>query len=91
MLKFVLVRLGVFALIFAIMLVLQFDPFFAAVVAAVLGLAISLIFFNKQRNQVSEAVYEWTKRKGDKDSAAEDATAEDAATDEAAEDAAGNN
>jgi hypothetical protein len=46
-----------------------------------LALSISLIFFGKQRDAASTAVYEWTKRKGDKDSAAEDASAEDVAED----------
>ncbi|MEY3537463.1 MAG: hypothetical protein RL645_277 [Actinomycetota bacterium] len=81
LLKFVLVRLALFVGILAAMLLLQFDPFFSAVVAAVLALSISLIFFGKQRDAASTAVYEWTKRKGDKDSAAEDASAEDVAED----------
>lgn len=74
LLKFVLVRLGLFVGIFAAMMLLQFDPFFSAMVAAVLALSISLIFFGKQRDEASTAVYEWTKRRGDKDSAAEDST-----------------
>lgn len=81
LLKFVLVRLALFVGILAVMLLLQFDPFFSAVVAAVLALSISLLFFSKQRNAASTAVYEWTQRRGDKDSAAEDASAEDSAVD----------
>ena len=84
LLKFVLVRLAVFAGLFAAMMLLQFDPFFSAVVAAVLALSISLIFFSKQRDEASTAVYEWTRRRGDKDSTAEDATAEDSAAENAA-------
>ena len=91
LLKFVLVRLGLFAGIFTLMLLLHFEPFFSAVVAAVLGLSISLIFFGKQRDAASTSVYEWTKRRGDRDSAAEDGVAENGAaynrsSDERAED-----
>ena len=54
------------------MLLLQFDPFFAALIAAMVSLAISLVFFNKQRSAVSEAIYKMTQKKGDKDTAVED-------------------
>lgn len=84
LLKFVLVRLALFAGILAAMLLLQFDPFFSSVVAAVLALSISLLFFSKQRNEASSAVYEWTQRRGDKDSVAEDASAEDSSAEETA-------
>jgi hypothetical protein len=39
------------------MILLNFDKFFSALIAAALSLAISLIFFRKQRDRVSEAVY----------------------------------
>ena len=84
-LKFVVIRLGLFIAAFAIFYLITNEPLFSAVVAAVLGLALSLIFFNKQRAEVSEAIERWVQRKSDHDTAAED-LAEDLVTDEAAED-----
>jgi hypothetical protein len=56
-LNYILIRLGLFVGILVIMILLNFDKFFSALIAAVLSLAISLIFFRKQRDRVSEAVY----------------------------------
>lgn len=59
-------------MILAVFLVLQFDPYYATFVAAVLALAISLIFFNKQRDEVSKSIYEKRHADRDKDSKTED-------------------
>lgn len=72
LLVYTLLRLGTFAVILTVFLVLQFDPFYATFIAAVLALAISLIFFNKQRDQVSKAIYEKRHAERDKDSKTED-------------------
>ena len=56
-LNYVLIRLGLFIGSLVIMVALGFDKFFSALIAAVVSLAISLIFFTKQRDRVSEAVY----------------------------------
>lgn len=71
-LKFFLLRLGTFAVILAILLLLQFDPFYASFISAVLALAISLIFFNRQRDEVSKSIYERRHAERDKDSKTED-------------------
>jgi uncharacterized membrane protein len=71
---YISIRVGLFAAILAIMLAVGFDPFFSALIAAVVSLAISLIFFNKQRAAVSEAIYKFNKTKSDKDTDAEDFT-----------------
>lgn len=42
----------------AILLSLNIDPLFAAAAAAILALAISLLFFNPQRNKLSAELYE---------------------------------
>lgn len=57
-LNYILIRVGLFVGILVIMILLNFDKFFSALIAAVLSLAISLIFFTKQRDRVSEAVYQ---------------------------------
>ncbi len=69
---FVMIRLGLFAGILAIMLALGFDPFFSAMIAAVVGLSLSLLFFNNQRAAMSEAIERWVNRKRTKDEFAED-------------------
>ena len=56
-LNYILIRVGLFVGILTLMILLNFDKFFSALIAAVLSLAISLIFFSKQRDRVSEAVY----------------------------------
>jgi uncharacterized membrane protein len=69
---YITIRVGLFAAVLAIMLALGFDPFFSALIAAVVSLAISLIFFGKQRSAVSEAIYKFNKTKNDKDTDSED-------------------
>lgn len=71
-LVYTLLRVGTFVVLLAIMLALQFDPFYATFIAAVLALAISLIFFNKQRDEVSKAIYEKRHAQRDNDSKTED-------------------
>lgn len=60
-----MVLLGVF-------LALRFDGIYATFIAAVLSLAISLIFFNKQRDAVSKSIYEKRHAERDSDSETED-------------------
>ena len=76
--RYLTVRIGLFVAILAVLLLLGFDPFYSAVIAAVISLAISLIFFGKQRAAVSEAIYNFSKKKADKDTNAEDGITEDA-------------
>ena len=64
--------MGTFGVLLVIMLALKFDPFYATFISAVLALAISLIFFNKQRDEVSKAIYEKRHAERDKDSKTED-------------------
>lgn len=72
-LRYISLRVGLFIGILTLMLLLGFDPFFSAIIGAVVSLSISLIFFRKQREAVSEAIYNFSKKKSDRDSEAEDA------------------
>lgn len=54
---YILARLGVFIAVLAVLILLGLDPFFSAAIAAIVGLAISLLFFSKQRDRVSNSVY----------------------------------
>lgn len=71
-LLYTLLRVGTFVVLLAIMLALKFDPFYATFISAVLALAISLIFFNKQRDAVSKSIYEKRHAQPDVDSTTED-------------------
>lgn len=55
-LSYTLIRLGMFFAIFWALLALSFNPYFAAIIAAVVSFAISLLFLDKQRNALSESV-----------------------------------
>ncbi|NCW95423.1 MAG: DUF4229 domain-containing protein, partial [Actinobacteria bacterium] len=49
-LSYVLMRLGLFFGVFFVLLLLQFNPFFAAIIAAALSFAIALVFLDRQRD-----------------------------------------
>jgi uncharacterized membrane protein YdjX (TVP38/TMEM64 family) len=51
--KYSLIRLAIFVVVLAILLVVQVNPFIATVVAAVAGFVISYVFFRKIRDQVA--------------------------------------
>ncbi|MEY2698097.1 MAG: hypothetical protein RL720_53 [Actinomycetota bacterium] len=72
-------RLAAFAVPLAIMLLLGMIPWLAAVLAAIIGLCISYIFFAKTRNELSTSLYE--KRSAKRVNADKDADAEDAEVD----------
>ena len=55
-LSYTVLRLGLFALVFGAFMLLQFNPYFSAIVAAVISFAISLLFLDKQRKAMSEQV-----------------------------------
>jgi len=55
-LSYVLIRLGLFFGVFFVLLLLQFNPFFAAIIAAAVSFAIALVFLDRQRDAMSEAV-----------------------------------
>lgn len=56
-LSYSILRLGLFALLFWGFLSLDFNPFFAAVIAAAISFAISLVFLDQQRRAMSEQVH----------------------------------
>jgi len=54
---FIAARLGLFALFLAIFLVLGFDWLYSALVSGALALAASLVFLQKQRDELSREIY----------------------------------
>ena len=55
-LSYTLIRLGLFFGIFFLFLLLNFNPYFAAIIAAVVSFSLSLLFLDRQRNALSESV-----------------------------------
>jgi Na+-transporting methylmalonyl-CoA/oxaloacetate decarboxylase gamma subunit len=51
--KYSLIRLGIFVVVLAVLLVLNVNPFLAAVVAAIAGFVLSYVFFRRVRDQVA--------------------------------------
>jgi hypothetical protein len=54
---FIAARLGLFALFLAIFLVLGFDWLYSALVSGALALSASLVFLQKQRDELSKEIY----------------------------------
>ena len=52
--KYLLVRIGIFAVVLTLLLLFQVNPFIAAVVAAVAGFVLAYVFFRKLRDQVAK-------------------------------------
>lgn len=69
-----LVRVGVFAVVFAILLAVTVPWWLAAIIAAIVGLCVAYIFFGRLRDAVALDIAQRRARPpGDSDSAAEDA------------------
>jgi hypothetical protein len=54
---FISARIGLFVLFLTIFLLLGFEGIYSAMIAGVLALAASLVFLQKQRDALSEAIY----------------------------------
>jgi hypothetical protein len=82
-LKYTLIRLGIFAIVLAVMLLIGAPWYFAAPVAAIAGLAVSFIFFRSIRNQMAIELATRGKRNARDEVIPEDddTTAEDAVLD----------
>lgn len=67
------VRIAVFAIAFAVLMLLQVTWWLAAVIAAIIGLCVAYIFFGKLRDQVALDIVERREStKKDADQLAED-------------------
>ncbi|MGV8876589.1 MAG: DUF4229 domain-containing protein [Rhodoglobus sp.] len=72
--QYSLVRVGIFAAVFTLLMVVQGDWLISAIIAAIVGFAISYIFFGKLRNAVAlDIVARRSARSHDPDRDAEDA------------------
>jgi hypothetical protein len=71
---FIAARLGLFALFLAIFLVIGFDWLYSTLVSGALALAVSLVFLQKQRDELSKEIFK--KFGKDKNSATPDSDAD---------------
>lgn len=55
-LMYTLIRLGMFFGLFFILLLLDFNPYFSAIIAAAISFALSLLVLDRQRDALSEQV-----------------------------------
>ncbi len=65
LINYFLIRIGIFVVALCVLLLTGMDPILAALFAAVIGFAVSLIVLNRQRDKVSEMVYKRMQRKSD--------------------------
>jgi len=73
-LAYSLLRLGVFAVVFALLMVANVPWWLSAIIAAVIGLCVGYIFFGKLRDAVAlDIAARRARPAGDADTAAEDA------------------
>jgi L-lactate permease len=63
-LVYTLIRVGVFAVVLALLLLLQLEPWIAAVIAAIISLCISIIFLRKPREAASRTLFEARQNRG---------------------------
>ncbi|NRD25248.1 DUF4229 domain-containing protein [Frigoribacterium sp. VKM Ac-2836] len=82
-LKYSIVRLGLFAVVLGVLLVLRLDPLWATVIAAVVGFCVSYLFFAPLRHRVALDLADRRSRPAtpDDDSLAEDEAIADDETD----------
>lgn len=71
---YIVLRLLFFAVPFAVLYAIGLQPWLAALFAALIGVALSVIFLARSRSTASESIYEWRNR---------DRTADDIVEDEA--------
>ena len=62
-LNYFLLRLGIFIAVLSVLLLTPMDRILAALFAAVISFALSIIFLRKQRDRVSEFVYNRANKK----------------------------
>ncbi len=78
--QYTLLRLGLFAVAFGLLMAIRLDWWWAAIVASIIAMTVSYIFFGKLRDAVAlDLAARREKPAVDPDAAAEDSAVEDAA------------
>ena len=73
---YIVLRLLFFAVPFAVLYAIGLTPWVAAVFAALIGVALSVIFLARTRSTASESIYEWRNRRRTADDIVEDEAVE---------------
>lgn len=55
---YITLRILAFAVPLAILLLLQFNPYFSAAIATAIGVTISIVWLSRPREEMSKAIYE---------------------------------
>ena len=74
-----LLRVGIFAAAFAVLLLIGAAPWLAAIIAAIIGFCVSYLFLSKPRDEVARDLYERRNRDAERSPKTADEEAEDAA------------
>lgn len=64
---YTLTRLGLFFGLFIVLALIGFNPYFSAIIAAVVSFAVSLVFLDKQRRSISEKLSKTSSKDADSD------------------------
>jgi hypothetical protein len=64
---YTLTRLGLFFGVFIVLALIGFNPYFSAIIAAVVSFSISLVFLDKQRKAMSENLHKTSSKDADSD------------------------
>lgn len=70
---YIIARVLVFALPLTVLLILGFNPYFSTGVAAIVGLALSILFLSRWRSELSSEIFERVNKKTDDAADTEDA------------------
>lgn len=74
-----LLRVGLFAAVFAVLLLIGAAPWLAAIIAAIIGFCVSYLFLSKPRDEVARDLYDRRNRDAEHSPKTADEEAEDAA------------
>ncbi len=75
--SYTLLRIGLFALVFVILMLVGVEPWVAALLAAAIGFCVSYIFFRPLRQEVADELAEARAPRRARDGAVSDEDAED--------------
>ncbi|GAA2188884.1 hypothetical protein GCM10009786_19740 [Leucobacter alluvii] len=73
---YIVLRLLFFAVPFTVLFLIGLQPWIAAVFAALIGVALSVIFLARPRSTASESIYDWRNRDRTPDDIVEDEAVE---------------
>jgi hypothetical protein len=64
---YTLIRIGLFAVVLVVLLLVGVNPWISAIGAAIIGLCVSYIFFRPQRDAVAKSIHDYRSSGADRD------------------------